>query len=358
MNLDLLVSILQFVGAIALLIVIHELGHFIAARLLGIEVEEFGIGFPPRMIKLFEAGGTIFSLNWIPLGGFVRPKGENDPTVEGGLAAASPWRRLIVLLAGPMMNLAAGVLIYAIIFVRIGLPGAGPIQVLEVAPNSPAAQAGLQPGDLILQVQDTEIDSSRTLQDVIFANLERPVEITFQRGDQIQTVTLTPRRDPPPNEGAIGILMTNPNPPKPVGALNAVGLGTLAVVEQSRSILTLPVRLLEGSIAPQDARLVGYKGMFDIYQELRDVESPTGAPSGVGSLLFFASITVSLGLLNLLPIPALDGGRILFTLPEIIVRRRIPPNYEALINMVGLAMLLLLMLYINIQDFVNPAQFR
>ena len=89
-------QLLEFIAGIGILIILHELGHFLAARSLGVEVEEFGIGFPPRMVKLFQAGGTVFSLNWIPLGGFVRPKGENDPSVPGGLAAASPWVRLVV----------------------------------------------------------------------------------------------------------------------------------------------------------------------------------------------------------------------------------------------------------------------
>ncbi len=358
MNFALTISILQFIGALALLIIIHEIGHFVAARLLGVEIEEFGIGFPPRLIKLFEAGGTIFSLNWLLLGGFVRPKGENNPNVEGGLAAASPWVRLTVLFAGPVMNLLAGVILYAVIVGRVGLPGSGPVKIVEVAPNSPAEAAGLQPDDLILAVDDVEIDGSGTLQQTIYASLDQEISLTYQRGTAVDSVALVPRSDPPPNEGAIGILMTNPNPTRRVPPWEALGLGSVAVVEQSRAILTLPARLLEGSIAPDEARLVGYKGMFDIYQELRDVETPEGAPTGIGTLFFFASITVSLGLLNLLPIPALDGGRILFTLPEIFLRRRIPPNYEALINMVGLAMLLLLMLYINIQDFVNPAQFR
>src|SRR5512139_2779013 len=102
-------QLIVFILGLAALIFIHELGHVIPARLLNVEVEEFGIDFPPRLTKLFEHKGTVFTLNWIPLGGFVRPKGENDPSVPGGLAAASPWVRLGVLVAGPMMNLLTGV---------------------------------------------------------------------------------------------------------------------------------------------------------------------------------------------------------------------------------------------------------
>src|SRR5512135_20855 len=113
-------QLFTFILGIAVLIFIHELGHFLAARLLGVEVEEFGIGFPPRAVKLFEHKGTVYSLNWIPLGGFVRPKGENDPDVPGGLAAASPWVRLGVLFAGPFMNLIAGVVLGVMLFYSMG----------------------------------------------------------------------------------------------------------------------------------------------------------------------------------------------------------------------------------------------
>ena len=110
------IQLVQFVLGIAVLLVIHEFGHFLAARSMNVEVEEFGIGFPPRALKLFTYKGTMYSLNWLPLGGFVRPKGENDPTVPGGLAAASPWVRLGVLFAGPAMNLLVGVILAIILF--------------------------------------------------------------------------------------------------------------------------------------------------------------------------------------------------------------------------------------------------
>jgi regulator of sigma E protease len=122
MSLTFLSQLLPFIAGLAALIIVHELGHFLAARLFKVEVEEFGIGFPPRIVKLFEAGGTVFSLNWIPLGGFVRPKGENDPDVPGGLAAASPWVRLAVLFSGPAMNLLAGVILASLLFYNLGEP--------------------------------------------------------------------------------------------------------------------------------------------------------------------------------------------------------------------------------------------
>jgi regulator of sigma E protease len=352
MSTTLLVEIAQFAGALAALIIIHELGHFVAARLLHVEVEEFGLGFPPRIATLFYAGGTRFSLNLIPFGGFVRPKGENDPAVPGGLAAASPWVRLGVLAAGPIANLLVGVILYAVIFSRIGMPVTDHVLVTEVAPDSPAEQAGLQPGDRILAINETEVDSMEALQSEVFANLDQSVQIMVLRDGQEIESFLVPRSDPPEGEGAIGIVMSNPT--RPVSVIAALPTGAYAVYEHSRALLALPFRIIQGQIAPEESRFVGFKGMFDIYQAVRESESGANVPGGINVLGFFATITISLGLLNLLPIPALDGGRILFVLPEILFHRRIPPRYENAIHLVSFALLLMLLLFINLQDFVNP----
>ncbi len=335
----LIVQLLQFIGGIAILIVVHELGHFFAARLLKVEVEEFGIGFPPRALKLFEAGGTKFTLNWIPLGGFVRPKGENDPSVPGGLAAASPWVRLGVLFAGPLMNIFLGVVIAIVIVYNLGEPDK--VKIANISPNSPAALAGLQIGDVILAVNGQEVHSSNDLYNQIYQNLGVPTRITYQRGEQILEVTLTPRNPPPP-DGAIGISMETI--PKPTTWSKAIPQGVRTAYEYTRNLLSLPVRIAQGEVSPEETRPVGYKGMFDIYQQIQN------------PLWFFMFVSISLGIFNLLPIPALDGGRILLTLPEIIIRRRIPPRYENMIHLVGFAFLLILLIYINLQDFINPIQ--
>jgi regulator of sigma E protease len=209
-------------------------------------------------------------------------------------------------------------------------------------PDSPAALAGLQPNDVILQINGEKVDSFDSLQTFVQDNLGKPIEMTYQRGDQTYQVTLTPRVSPPPDQGAIGIMMGNPA--KPIGLPTAISRGAVATYENVRGILLLPVHYLQGQVAPQEGRLVGYKGMFDIYQQF---PSP---------LYFFMAISISLGVLNLFPVPALDGGRILLTLPEILVRKRIPPQYENMIHLVGFTLLLILLIYINLQDFINPLQ--
>jgi len=347
-------GVLQFVAALAALIIIHELGHFLVAKFFKVEIEEFGLGFPPRAATLFEAGGTKFTLNWIPLGGFVRPKGENDPDVPGGLAAASPWVRLAVLFAGPFANLMTGVILYAIVFTNLGSPISNKVLVADVAENSPAQMAGLRPGDLILQVNDQQINSTTALEREIRASLDETTLIVLERnGENIET-TLVPRSNPPEGEGAIGIMMGHPT--QPISFPSALPMGFVAVYDHSITILSFPGKIIRGELSPEEGRVVGFKGMYDIYSEIRTGEVMPAIPVLVSVMLFFTTITISLGLLNLLPIPALDGGRILFTLPEIILRKRIPPHYENVINLVSFALLILLLLYVNLQDFINPVE--
>lgn len=334
--------IITFILGLGALILLHELGHFLVARLFKIEIEEFGIGFPPRMIKLFELNGTEYTLNWIPLGGFVRPKGENDPTVPGGLAAANPFARLAVLASGPIMNILVGILLGMMLFYSLGDPILDQVRIEDIAPGSPADRAGLRAGDLLVSIAGEEIDSREKVVEVINKNLDKPVELVYRRGGREFSVSLVPRSDPPPNEGAIGILMGNPT--RPINLGTAMYRGAYATFENIKAILLLPVRLFEGTASPEEGRLIGYRGMYEIYTEL---QSP---------LYFFMAISISLGVMNLLPIPALDGGRILLTLPEILLRRRIPQQYENMIHLIGFTLLLLLIIYINVQDFINPIE--
>ncbi len=342
-------GLLIFILAIVALIVVHEFGHFLAARLLGVEVEEFGLGFPPRLLTLFKAWGTKFTLNAIPLGGFVRPKGENDPDVPGGLAAASPWVRLAVLVSGPLMNLLVGVILSTIIVLRVGQ--ADRVMIAEVVADTPAEQAGLMAGDVILEIDRQDVHSTDEVRAQIYSNLGKQVTFKIRRGTQVREVSLVPRTNPPPEQGAVGVLMEQRYMPIPVA--QAFPRGFKAVFDYVVDLLSLPGRLIRGEVDPSLARPVGFKGMYDIYQQAREEEIP-GVPPGVGVLAVFTAITISLGLLNLFPFPALDGGRILFTLPEILLRRRIPQQYENALNLVGFTLLLILMLYINIQDFIRP----
>jgi regulator of sigma E protease len=347
-------DVLIFVGAIAALIIVHEFGHFAAARLLKVDVEEFGLGFPPRLVKLFSLRGTDYTLNWVPLGGFVRLKGENDPDVEGGFASAKPLTRIAVLLAGPLMNIAAAIILYATAFSTIGVSDTSRVLIMGIAPDSPAQHAGLLSGDMLVSINGEPADSITAVQQAVRNNLGIETEVIVDRNGQLVSSTLVPRTNPPEGQGAIGIDMGHPT--IPINVFQAIPYGAGAVGEMGYTLLTLPMQIANGVIAPEDARLVGFKGMYDIFQEVKEVEMAPTVPPFFNILLFFAMISTSLGILNLLPIPALDGGRILFTLPQLILGRRIPHRLETAINAIGFVLLLALLIYINLQDFINPIQ--
>ena len=354
MNIENLLIVIHVLVAIAGLIFIHEFGHFLAARLLGVEVEEFGIGFPPRMATLFHAGGTRFSLNWLPLGGFVRPKGENDPSLPGGLAAASPCVRIAILAAGPVFNLLAAVFLFSFLFLKFGLPIPGPLRIDQVLTDSPADRAGLLPDDLIQQVNGDAVASQSALRELVEINKGYDLKFSILRQGSREDVVVKPTQDLG-LAGELGIAVNASYSSRQVSTFDALYLGILGAGSQVQALVTLPARVLGGSVTPEDARLVGYKGIVDVYRGLRQTEIQAGLPADVIFLFFTASISVSLGLVNLLPIPALDGGRILLTLPEILFHRRIPRFYQAILNTGSMAALIFLMIYINLQDFINPA---
>jgi len=348
--------ILQVVFVIGLLIFFHEFGHFMAARAVGVPVEEFGFGYPPRMLKIGEWKGTEITLNWIPFGGFVRPKGESDETIEGGMADAPAWKRLVIVLAGPIMNFIIGIIVLVIVYSAMGIPASNEALVTQIAPESPAMQVGLQPGDIILSVEGENIENIEDLIERINANVGREISLTVEREGETQSVQITPRVDPPEGEGAIGVALSNPLKPTPF--LQSIGEAFRTTGYIIRETLLLPVRLIRGNVDAEVARPVGYKGIFDIYSQAVEMDQEsdiyTAEPLPVFTLSIIANISIALGITNLLPIPALDGGRILFTLPELLFGKKIPQRFENAANTVSFLLLILLMVFITILDFTNP----
>jgi regulator of sigma E protease len=436
--------ILEFVGALAFLIVIHELGHYFACRTLKVEVEEFGLGLPPKLFRLWRlkgamtigrhrlvippntelpfdvrtslnrgadaiaqqangglvlksihlaatddgqyfppasdyvsltndevrisgvlkeiSPGTEFTINALPLGGFVRPKGETDPEVFGGLAAAPAWKRIIVAFAGPVMNLLAALIFLVYIYGVFGNPVAveNQVQVAAVDADSPAQSAGLQSCDIISAVNGQPVYSYTDLSAIISQNLDQPVTLAYTRNGQADTLSLIPRSNPPEGKGAMGVQISNPITFEPMtaGEILPASLSTLA--STGYEMINLPIRMLNNQTTPEEGRLVGLKGMYDIYAGMRKGDLFACAPQSVGVLQFLLTLTVSLGMLNLLPIPALDGGRIVFALPELIAGRRISPQYESFVNLITFVSFMLLigaLLFVNFRDFINPIQF-
>src|SRR6188474_3410383 len=272
-----LLTWLVFILAFGGMILIHEFGHFIAARLCKIEVEEFGIGLPtPGAITLFTWQGTRFTLNWLPLGGFVRPKGENDPTVPGGLAAASPWARLAVLFAGPLMNLLTAVIIYSIIFTRVGVPDTNRVLVSSLVAESPAAQAGFQADDIFISGNSQPIHSYDDLRAIVDANDGKPVVFLVDRhGEQIE-LTATPLLNEKEKRVMIGVGLGVPFKAA-TSWVETLNLGARYTYINIRTLISLPAQMIRGSLAPEQGRLIGLKGIYDIFSQTvsSDVEATT-----------------------------------------------------------------------------------
>jgi regulator of sigma E protease len=351
-----------FVVVFAGIILLHEFGHFIVAKLMHIDVEEFGIGFPPRIVKLFTWKGTDFTLNWIPLGGFNKIKGENDPDQTGGLAASNPLRRIPVLLAGAAMNLLTAVVVYTFFFAQVGLPDAHKVEIGAVSPNSPAQQAGLKAGDIVISANGQTVDSTQKLINIAYAKLGQPVALVVQRNGQTMDLTIQTRANPPSGQGPMGIQIGNPV--EPVKSwFQTVPSSFAAVGTDIDQLLSLPGRLIAGTVPAQDAQIAGPRSIWNLFQQSvsRDVTSREQPPSGSKTtmptnytLLIIISLTLTVGVVNLLPIPALDGWHIFMSLVELVIHRRIPAKYQAAINGIGFIVLITLLGFFYIKDFINP----
>jgi len=350
-----LLSILAFFVVIGPLIFFHELGHFLAARWNKVVVEEFGIGLPPRLLTLFKQGRTSFTLNALPLGGFVRPVGEDDPTVPGGLAGASKRARIGVMAAGPGANVVIAFLLLALMFMT-GAPEEAPgARIAKVSAGSPAALSGLQSGDVVTAIDDITLSSTADLLPYIVTHVGQVVIFTVTRGTEKLEIEVTPRKEPPDGEGPTGIQV------EPVIVVRQYTFSQailhsfdeiFRIVEQ---LFTLPLKLIRGEIRPDEMRYlrpVSVVGISELGGQAINTSIKSNELWPVVRLT--AYISLALALTNLLPIPALDGGRILFILIEAVRGRRVDPQRETIAHFVGFALLLTAMLVFVFLDIVNP----
>ena len=366
--------IVGFLVCLIPLIVVHELGHFIMARLIGVWAREFGIGYPPRIVKLFKWRETDFTLNWLPLGGFTRLEGEQtfaedeeedtdeeiSPAVlaereeayRHSLYAQPPGKRILLYLGGPLMNLLTAWVLATLLFTT-GLPIAR-VVVSEVAPESPAAEADLQTGDTIVAVNGEPIESINEVSASVQETLGEPTEILLERDGQEVSVSLVPRADPPEGQGAMGVLIGEvaSGKLKQYPLNEAFVYGTRYLGNIVGMTVLFPVYVIRGLIPIEQARPVGPIGISQIAQQSVEQSISTGAAYPILNILILVS--VSLGIFNLLPIPALDGGRILFAIVEKIRRKPLTPALEERIHMVTLMILGALFIFITIMDIVAP----
>jgi regulator of sigma E protease len=471
---ELLSGLIAFGLVLIPAVIIHELGHFLAAKAVGITILEFGVGMPPRAVRLFRYAGTDYTLNWLPLGGFVRPLGEGIVSQHGddetntdrqealdrgiknpkSVFETKPLPRIFFMAAGSLANfLMAFVLLVAVallglpevvggrsvlvyvspdsalgqagvqsgdlvervngvtfadsaalaellygadapleltllrpsdsepqtltVTVEPNLSGAGASETSQhpviagISEESPAASAGLQVGDLLLALNGEPLESFEQLQTGVRANLGQEILLTIFREGEEREVSLVPRANPPEGQGAMGVSFaadTTATRDATAGLVYVDGAPQVDYVAQPLSvalpyawdqlvfvfntIISLPGQLMAGSADPNALRPVGPVGVSQLGSEALRQSVENDRPAQI--LQFIALVSLSLGLTNLLPIPALDGGRILFVLIEILRGKPIAPEREGMVHLVGLALLLSLMVVVTFFDIANP----
>jgi regulator of sigma E protease len=469
---DFLSAVIAFVLVLIPAILIHEIGHFTAAKMIGVAVLEFGVGIPPRMVRLFRRGETEYTLNWLPLGGFVLPLGEDfvrpvdAETVERdrsrldvadeiarrklkSLPEASPLQRIFFMAAGATMNFLMAFVLFAVIAL-IGIPqivgssvdipyvnsdsplaaaglqsgdvilrlnggyfetsqdfltqlyahngqpvtllvqrgdeqepieitytpqleAAEPVtnsyvRVVGVVEDSPAGQAGLLPGDIIVAINGASFASTDELKARTTGNAGRSMALTIQRGDETLEVSLVPRETFPEGQGAMGVAIRPAFEDSGLGMIFQEGAGQEVIVTQSlaeslqygarqigaivSAIVRIPSQIISQEISPEEARPIGIVAISQVGASALRQSVEQNTPILI--LNYIAMINVALGLTNLLPLPALDGGRIVFVLLEIVRGRPIAPEREGLVHLIGFALLLSLFFVITVNDLVNP----
>ncbi|MBI2831560.1 MAG: RIP metalloprotease RseP [Chloroflexi bacterium] len=346
-----LVSIVSFLIILLVIVLAHELGHFITAKASGVKVEEFGIGFPPRIFGI-KRGETMYSLNAIPLGGFTKMAGEEDPGVARSLASKSKGIRFMVLVAGSAMNLLLPLVLFSISFMLPHDTVTEPVVVKDVAADSPAASAGIRPGDTIISINGQTIDNVNDLHRYIQMNLGNEVSMLVKRSDSTtDKIDVLTRWKPPPGQGATGIqidiqsaiagqkVVTRSEP-----FWRAIPQGAIAGIDTFVLFKNEIIRMFIGTASVQ---LTGPIGIAQLTGEM--------AKAGISPLLEFAAfLSINLGIINLFPIPALDGGRIAFVLLEWVRRgKRIPPKVEGMMHLIGFALLIAAMLAITYRDILR-----
>ena len=338
---------LAMIAMVVALVVIHELGHFAVAKFFGVRVNEFGVGFPPKLFG-WRKGETEYTLNALPLGGFVRLEGEDEATDPRSLASKSPGVRAAILVAGSFMNAVLAVAIFAALFMVPRDVTIGDVVVEDVSANSPAAEAGIGPGDRIVAVGGQPVESINQVSAGITRNLGSDLTLTLESGGQTREVSVIPRWHPPEGEGNVGVRLGLEN--ERVESLSyypweAVGKGAFQVIE----VVTFTWRsITQWLFRDAPAPFSGPVGIVSGSKEAVDL-------GGLDVLIPLAALlSISLAIFNILPIPALDGGRLLFVIIEMIRGgKKIPAEKERLVHMLGFALLITLVLMVSYNDIAR-----
>lgn len=363
-------ALITFFIVLSVLVIVHELGHFLTAKKAGIKVEEFGLGYPPRIWGK-KIGGTVYSINAIPFGGFVRLFGEElaeeetrlrPSTLLGASARQAFWAkskkaRTAVILAGVLANFLLGIIAFSIVYSVLGIPTkTDQISIVGVAPNSPAEKADLREEDVIFAINGQLVKDLEQFTQLIDEKKGEEAELSVKRGGESFTLSIVPREESPEGEGALGIVISNMEMKKyPFWQMPFRG----AVVGCQEAFSW--TKLILGSLGKMVGDLIG-GGKLP-----RDIAGPIGifqvtgavAQTGLLNVIHFSGIlSINLVVLNILPLPALDGGRMIFILYELLARRRPRPSFERWINAAGMAFLLALIVLVTINDLARLIDFK
>ena len=365
-------SVAIFIVLLGVLVFVHELGHFAVAKFFGIRVDEFGMGFPPRAKKLCSRNGTDYTLNWIPFGGFVKIYGEdslengkNDPDYYRSMGAKSWWKQILVLIAGVTMNILLAWALFSFAFM-IGAPTAvsgvdrpeqvqnPQLTVLQVMPGSPAEKSGLAAGDKILKLETLE--ATITNSDLSVDNFTKliratepntPVHVEIEKTDQSTAHLLIIPQKLTGDYQAIGVSVDQ------VGiyregffkSIKSGFINTLHITKQTSSAFWNLIR--DAVVGKADTEnLTGPVGLVSVVGDAQKI--------GFTSVIMLAAvISINLAVLNMIPFPALDGGRVVIVLIEAITRRKINANIVGWINGAGFMLLLALMVFVTVKDVIK-----
>lgn len=371
-------TIIIFILILALLVLAHEAGHFFAARRFGVKAEEFGFGFPPRLFGFYkkvsgkwrlvwgdktvdpqDVPGTIYSLNWIPLGGFVKIKGENgDGRDQDSFASKPAWQRAIMLVAGVAMNIALAWLVITI-GLMFGLPQVldnlpadakitgHQIQIVDVIADSPAAKADFKIGDFIADISDQKFNTYQEVQDFVDKHNGQALTYTIKRGQDLIDKEVTPTTMKETNRGGIGI-----------------GIAEIGLVRYP--FFTAIAKGFITTFALLWVIFLGFIGLLSRLFTGQNVSAEIAGPVGIATLTgqmvdmgwvylmqFVALLSLNLAIINILPIPALDGGRLLFLGIEKLRGKPVKQTTEAMIHNIFFILLLALILLVTYKDIAK-----
>ena len=349
-----ILTVVVFFLILSILVFVHELGHFLAAKKFGIYVEEFGFGLPPRLFGI-KRGETIYSVNYLPFGGFVKLYGEEG--LEGGkkgkvdkdraFYTRPVWQRIIVIAAGVIMNFLLAIVVISYIFTQGVMVPTQNVHIEKILAGSPAEEAGLKEGDVVKRIEEVNITSTDQLISTTKKYLGEVITLVVLREGVEISLNITPRRDYPADQGPMGVSISN-------------------FEEKKYSIVEAPYEGLKQSLFLSYELVKGLGKTlwkFVTFQNVsKDVAGPIGIAQMTGEAIKFGRnavlemlglLSLNLAIINILPFPALDGGRLLFVVIEGITGKRIKTHWERNIHQAGMAILLILILLVTVNDLLR-----